>query len=481
MVQDEVVTSSLSIAPGTRETTLVFIKEGQYGSLRLSNPDGFEASKGDRTASSVVESPYVVTWTLLDPVAGQWSVEVRGIDGVLSAWHYSASKYGLNLQSYGAVPLNEPSSLVAYVTDEQSKVTLDGVVMIARVTTPAGAILVHELNDEGLLGDSMAGDGYFSKTIPPVTAEGEYGVELELYWPNIDHRITSGAQFRAQPFPEIQVTPGQVERLRPGETSKIATIMVHIQGQPYAISTEELTADVANGAETAGFVEIRPQHLLAPGRAWLFDVFFTPSQGGLDTLIFRLDLEYSDKRYSDASDSLVLSSVTTASVAPVVASAPVAPPPTLPQMPPSRPTTEPAGFPWGLLSIPIALAVALVIAAVYWRTRTYPHGYLYNDRDELIVDFANLQRHPIAKLLFRNSVRGKELGLAGLDGLLFKFLGKTVGLRSKGVTPTVRVNNQPLLGQTLIQDTTWIGTHGKLYSFLFTAPDSMSAPDTADD
>ena len=73
----EVLTSTFSVAPGTREATLVFFKEGPYGSLRLSNPSGYEASAGDRTMSLVVETPFIVIWRLVDPRPGEWRVDLR--------------------------------------------------------------------------------------------------------------------------------------------------------------------------------------------------------------------------------------------------------------------------------------------------------------------------------------------------------------------------------------------------------------------
>ena len=215
-----VLTSTLSIAPGTREATLVFLREGRYGSLRLSNPSGFEASAGDRTVSKVIEASHVVIWRLIDPAPGRWTVDVRGTEGVVSSWYYVANKYSPGLESLGAVALNEPATLVAFVTDRQERVALDGVRMTANVISPDGATVVHELNDNGISGDSVAADGYFSATIPPVIAEGEYKVELELSWPGLDHRISSQGAFRAQAFPAVDVTPINTGDVQPGGKDK---------------------------------------------------------------------------------------------------------------------------------------------------------------------------------------------------------------------------------------------------------------------
>ena len=481
-----VLTSTLSVAPGTRQATLLFFKEGRSGSLRLSNPDGLEASAGDRTASSVVETPHVVIWRLIDPVPGQWEVSVRGTEGIVSSWHYAVNSYGLALVALGPVPLDQPSTIIAYVLDGQDQVALDGVSLVARTTAPNGASQVHELNDEGVSGDALARDGYYSRTISPLLIEGDYGVELELSWPGVDHRVSSRASMNAKVFPAINVTWARTQDLRPGERTKVATVFVHVQGQPYAIATDELVHVLTSDLDEAGALKIVPQQLLEEGRAWLYDVFFTPQENGLDTLIFRLSLDYLGRQYTYTTDSrvlasLALSSTFTAPLPVVVAPVPAAPitiaaPPALPP-----PPLETSGPPWGTLAIPMVAVVALLIAAAYWITRSRPYGYLYDDRDELTVDFAKLRRNPIMGLLFKSRVYGGELAVRGLEGVIFKFSHKRIGLRGRRSPPTVRVNNQPLVGEATVRDRSWIGAHGKLYSFLMSPLAPRLAPDTGDD
>ena len=482
-----VLTSSLGIAPGTSEATLLFFKEGQSGSLRLTNPHGFEASAGDRTASTVIETPYVVIWKLIDPAPGEWRVDISGIEGFVSTWYHVANKYSLALESFGSVPLDEPISLVAFVTDGREKAILEEAAgLTAIITSPNGTTLVHELNDDGGSGDSVPGDGYYSAIIPPVAVEGEYNVELQLSWPQFDHRISSPASFRAQAFPAIELTQLKTGDLQPGESSKVGTIFVHVQGQPYAISTDQLASALASDLDQAGALEIKPRRVLDEGRAWEYDVFFTPDQEGLHTLVLRLNTEYAGKQYTYTSDTIVLSSVMPPPPpVPEIASVPVAPPPVTipaPQLPPLQPQPEPSGLPWGLLGGSIAVVAVLAASALYWYTRTRPYGYLYDDRDEEIVaDFGSLKRRPIMNLLFKNYVRGKELGIAGLEGVWFSFSGKRIGLSNRRPTPTIRVNNQPVIGKTGIQDGTWIGVHGRLYSFLLSPSQLQMEPGVADD
>ena len=110
------------------------------------------------------------------------------------------------------------------------------------------------------------------------------------------------------------------------------------------------------------------------------------------------------------------------------------------------------------------------MAFLLWRSNlSSPYGFLYNDQNELIVDFSGLERKPIMGLLFKNSILGRELKIHGLEGVSFKFWRDKIGIRNQGTNSSVRLNSLPLLGQATVNERAWIGTGGKLYS-LFRLP-----------
>ena len=475
---NEVLTSPLSVAPGTSNIRLIFFKEDPYGSVRLTNPAGLEISPEDRAESSVTQTPHVVIWQLVDPVPGQWTVEVRGMEGSFSSWHLASNRYAAALVSYGAVPFNEASTLVAYITENGSLAFLDDVRVMARITTPDGAVLAYELNDQGMTGDAMAGDGYYSGTIPPVTAEGFYNVELQVVWPEFGHSVRSQAGFEALGFPTIELTPIKTDALAPGQRARVATVMVHVDGQPYSIATDSLSPLISSNVDTGGVLEVEPQRLLTGGRAWMYDVFFTPEAEGLHTINLQLELEYSGRPYTYASDYMVVSSFPP----PLPSGAdPVQPRPETPASPAVEAEPD-AGFPWTLVTgILIAVGALSAAAAFYWSTLTRPYGYLYNDRDEPVVDFSGLERGIMMRLFSKNAVRGHELDMPGLEGLTFRFFSDRIAVSGRRDAPSVRVNNQPLIGHATVQERAWIGTAGRLYSLLLAAEPTLEPQLGGDD
>ena len=508
----EVMTTSVDISPGTEETTVIIVKETPAGSLRFSNPDGLEFSDGDRSSSRVIETPHVVAWKLTDPVVGSWMVDIDGVEGRVSVWNHSTNRYNLVLGNSEPIPTGQPATISAYLTEDGRPVKLEGITVVARLTTPDGANLAYTMNDDGENGDVVAGDGYYSVALGPLQSIGKYETVLEMWWPDHSYMVSSGSSFTASAFPAIRVEPGSLDELESGVRALVATVYVHVQGEPYAIQSEQLTASIGtpfeqgrratlgqgkaaqgtegqslptptSAPEGLGLLEVEPQRLFGDGPAWEYQVYYTPSSEGTRDLFFDLDLEYSGVSYSHSSEALRLTSLAPVvpEVAPVVPEvAPVAlvaveiSPPAVPVTVPVTTSPTPATVVaetqsmavWPVV-VALVVAIALIATALaYLLTQARPRGYLYNDLNEPIVDFAKLKRGPAMALFLKNLVPGRDLNIPELSGLVFMFTRSGVKLRSAGEHPTVRVNNQPLINEAEIDDRTWIGSGGKLFTFM---------------
>ena len=468
MDDESVFEVPIDVAPGTNELNMVFFREVPNGVFRLTNPDGFESSAGDRTSSTISEFHHVVFWELVDPVPGRWNLEVRGGQGHFSANSHHTNRYGIELQSSGAAPVGQPLNIVTMVTDNGQRSPVDAI-LTASVTDPSGTSILHDLNDEGRDGDATASDGFFSATIPPVNTEGTYGVELQMTWPDIAYTITTLASFEAQSFPIVSVTQEAPDILEPGDRTKIATLLVNIGGQPYSIRIDALSASIAVDQGGMGTVEIVPHQIITEGKAFEFDVFYTPAAEVLATVIIRLDIEYAGRQFSVLTDQLILSSVQpTPEPAPT---ATVTPPEPTPVPPPPPPRTQPRkGAQISVIAVGTIgglVGVVIIALATYWLAKPKPFGYLYSDEDEMVVDFAQLPRTLYSVLTRRNILLGSEVDVAGFGGVAFVF-GKMRGLSmiTTTISPsTVRVSNQPVTDSNPVFDNTWIGAAGRLYIF----------------
>ena len=452
----------VSVAPGTQELNLVTFKGNADGRVTLITPSGSVRTTGDGVSSFLVETTNAVMWRLVEPEPGDWQMDIRGVDGAVTAWHYSVNVYKPVLSPLGTTPLNEPAVLTASVEHDRQVVLAEGALLAANVRTPDGKTLRFDLNDDGVSGDVTAGDGYFSVAIPELLVEGRYSVELELTWPGIDQRIASQGEFHALAFPSLDVSMVRTEGLKAGQRVKVGEVNVHVLGQPYAVWQGDISHEIAS--DIPGTLDMVPQELVSEGRASAYDIYFTPQGETRHTLDLRLNIEYAGRRYSDISDSFVVSSIPAAApVAPQMPDTSVQPAaPTAPT--PEQPEPAPGNY-WGLLAIPAVIIAGLVVAAIYWLTRRSPYGYIFDDQGRMVVDFASLERTGRLKMFSKDAVGGREIRIKGLEGVAFTFSKSGVGLQNREMARNVRVNNLPLVGETRIHHETLIGTEGRLYNF----------------
>jgi len=249
-----------------------------------------------------------------------------------------------------------------------------------------------------------------------------------------------------------------------------------VEGEPYPVAPEQVTAILNSTVGLEGAVEVVPRRVYGNGPAFEFEVFLTVQENGRYALAFRLGTEYSGRFFTRTTESMLISSVPPPApvqeVAPaVVEVAPVVTPlRARPSIPMPALSASPSVFPWVAVWVPILVLVVMGGIASYLLTRTRPYGFIYSDDDEPLVDFAAIRRRPIMDLVRRNSISGKELDLPGLEGVVFRFSRGKIQLSSRADQPTVRVNNQPLIGDAAIENRTWIGTGGRLYTFLVSPP-----------
>ena len=174
---------------------------------------------------------------------------------------------------------------------------------------------MQEMRDDGAQGDAVAGDGYFATLLPPLSSEGDYSVELELRWLDYDHRISSRAAFAAKAYPSLEVRPVLVAGVELDERTKVAEVSVHVQGQPYPVAAEQLTALWNSSSDQEAIIELEPRRLSGDGPAWEYDVYLTANESGHHSVLFNLSVDYAGGPYSYSSESMALSTVPAAAAA----------------------------------------------------------------------------------------------------------------------------------------------------------------------
>ena len=472
----DLLISDIEVLPGTEYVMALFFRDNNAGSLRLKNPDGLEASTGDRSSSTVVETPNAVIWIINEPTPGIWNVDVTGISGQVSSWYLTSNKYNLNFQVPEVVPTDEAATISAFITEAQSLTLMtDGASMTAEVKTPLDTSVMYKLKDDGTDGDLASGDGYYSANIPAPLEEGKYGVSVQLSWPNINYNLTRDFIFEAQVFPSIEMIPLYTTNLFVGEEYTVATLYVKVKDAPYAVLPSLIAPQVTNDSQFDGILKINPRTPDADGKAWMYDVIFAPTEPGQISTIFNIQLDYADRSYSRATDNLVLESKLI----------PQAPAQRYSPQPPQAPTATPAdsnnssetNIPLGLI-IPVSIVILLIaIVAIYRNSLPKPYGFISDESGNQALNFNKIPNTNLFKSIFaRHIVTGPETGLEEFSGCNFTFGKGTLLVTATSASHTIRINNHPLVGSAYISDGTWIGATGKLFRFTLdrTYPDQIS-------
>jgi hypothetical protein len=311
----------------------------------------------------------------------------------------------------------------------------------------------------------MSGDGYYSTMMPSPIQDGTYNVSLELKWDDFDYSLSESSLFEAKHFPEVKLIPLITDQLYPGQQVNIATAVVNIKDEPFAVQPEDLHINLGSNNTNGGTVKLVPKTSMPNGSAWMYDVLFTPDLPGQQTLTIDVRLWYADIRHSSVTDTLTLSTISLPKPpAPLEYTKTEEIAPASPIL--SRSNTRTTNLPIGLLGIPIAVIALILAGVIYQLSQTRPFGAMQNENGDTLINFEELRRHWISRVIFPSVVKGTELNITELRDLTFKFKGDAVEIHSDVVWPTIRLDNIPLVGKASLANRSWIGTKGKLFNFL---------------
>jgi hypothetical protein len=249
-----------------------------------------------------------------------------------------------------------------------------------------------------------------------------------------------------------------------GEEYTVATIYTKIKDSPYAVLPSAITPQIVNDLQFHGTLKTNPRSPDSEGKAWMYDVVFTPDKPGQISAIFNVDLVYGDRDYSRSTGNLFLESR-------VIPQAPAQPYSNVPYQPepntlPPSTNTSKTSMTLGII-IPVAiLIIILLIIVIYHNSLPKPYGFISDESGNSILNFDRLRSRKVIRSIFaRHIVAGSESGMDEFIGSNFVFGKGSLLITATTAAHTIRVNNHPLVGSAYVSDGTWIGATGKLFRF----------------
>ncbi|HCV26803.1 MAG TPA: hypothetical protein DGB32_00605, partial [Dehalococcoidia bacterium] len=258
---------------------------------------------------------------------------------------------------------------------------------------------------------------------------------------------------------------------------EVGTIEVWVGEYPHPVAPSALTVLVTGPTGESVTGSLRMVDALDDGTAWKFEVFVTPSETGRQAVTAELNVEYVGRTFI-TSGPTAQTSVTVNY--PVVLFDEIADET-------ANETADGSMLPV-IGGVMISLLIMLgVVVFVINRRHVMPYGYIYDDRQQLILDLSMVRRGGLKGLTSRGVVSladAPELPVPGAT-MVFKRSGVELRYENSG-NFTMRVDGQPAPRVTELRDGSRIGYSGRLFEYTTTrrharriAPVPTASPEPA--
>lgn len=435
------VASTFEVAPLTETARIAFLRLNPDSEVALFRPNGTQVTSVLENVE-VIESPNVVIFSITGPAAGTWTANAIGERGKLVTGVDARTPLTVQLFEQPPLPLNEPGLLTAAAVIAGEVIAVPGTRIDAVVRQADGFANVYQMNDEGLAGDAAAADGVFSLRLPSPEVQGINDVALTMSWANLKSEITGSGSYQTEQFPALRITRMFDINVHEGEEAVVATVESFVGEFPFLAYPDEFGVTVVGiDGQFDGRLRLRSEP--EPGKGFAFDVLATVPASGDYSISVALNTEYLGRQYF-APGPAISSTATITPLPFLILGLPV----------------------WAWSVIGAVALIGLVIVIVQSR-KIQPHGYIYDDQDNLLVDFGKLRRSWTRKLTATNSVHASEINSLPFRSGTFKFTRHGVQLeydQSAG-QPSLRVNSRPAADVVELEQDVWLGISGNLLTF----------------
>ena len=445
------------VSPGTSELEIVIFRAKTEGNVEIITPGGISRATGNYGPTDLLETPFVLIWKFTDPSPGKWLFKISDYNsGLLTILHRNKIDYNIQLIDTGPFPTKNSVQLVTNMF-KGSDILISKDVYVELIFDNK---ISYEMNDNGLNGDAYAGDGYYSMIIPDIDEPGEYDVEIKYSWANYGTSISDFTKINFELFPYIITDPVNLENINLNENTSIAIIESYLDDEKYFINSEDIQWSVSTDAIVFD-ISINPIDSIQDGRASKFEAVLSTTKYGKAHINFRLDSMYKNKKYVVYSNSIVITTIPEPIIEKVVV-----------KEEPKEPTNviqdkiEEQSNLVLVLSLIVGIVIILIlitgiILMINYFRRVSLRGYIYDDKNNLVIDINSISRSLLNKILNRNKIRGEEFNDELFNGLLLEYTQDSMIIHNH-TGKSLRINNQPLIDEKEIFNKAWLGISGKL-------------------
>jgi hypothetical protein len=459
---------AIEVAPESTRLSVAMVRNSTQASIDLFDPHGVQLG-ATSNAARFITTPNLLVATINFPEPGTWSLRATGDGLPIMASVDLRSPLKLELVDQPPLQAGQQSVLMAVATLNGEPLWLPGAVVMATVKSPGGASVVYSLNDNGEGGDALLGDGVFSVVFQASRDQGFNDVELELGWDNYGASIKAVDSFQTEVFPTLRIEPSIGGAIEAGLEIVVGTIEVRVGEYPYPVTASALTAVVTGPTGETVTGSLRPIDALDDGTGWKFEVLATPSESGPQTVTAELSAEYVGRRFNASGPTAQTPVTLNAPALPVTLNAPALP---ASESAPEIPVT-PIEIEDESLLIPVIGSVLIGLLILFGislfviaRRQVTPYGYIYDDRQRIVLDLSAARRGGLKGLMSRGVISYAEAPDLPVPGARIVFKRSGVELRyDNSGNATMRIDGKPAARVVELRDGSRIGFAGRLFEF----------------
>ena len=430
----------INVPPTSEKLIIGVYRQDVSTKISIIDPGGIEISEIDSIISWELDR-YI--YVIVDePISGTWSIITNGTKGIFVILSDSYNPLILSTMGPKVFPVSEGITLEVGAYFKGELFNIPDAELQIRLKDTNGMETIKIMNDTGIKGDAKENDGIYTVELLPIEEQTLLETTYTLQWKNVSTPIEFNDHIKIENFPEIVITEIKNYKGKPDEEKLVGNFETKISTYPYPVTLEELEISVEKDAKKFHY-RIEPVEIIDTNKAYKFKLFIKP--------LIQLD--------QDISLSVLVNSKI------------------FDQQYKSHPAKIETGvnsnqlFILGLRYyywIPIIIIIiSLIFAVINYFRKEKIYGYLTDVDGNIIVDFSNIKRNIISKLIFPKRVEFNLLNSLPYNGGYFEFSNQNVYMIINKLQedPNIRINSIPITERTAITSNQWIGSSGKQVRF----------------
>ena len=300
----------------------------------------------------------------------------------------------------------------------------------------SGVIQNYNMEDNGMSGDKVEGDGVYTALISADSGLGENVAIVKVGWKNSEIEYPVEFLITTQQFPKIFLMSNLDISNSQNLENIVGYIRSEVNGIPYEISSGDLEVNLY---DKEGFNR---------------EIIFTSKNkigSGKDYEFFISSKEYIEEKFNlSANLNMVFMGN--------IYDSPIQ------QVTVIRPQSNLKIILY--ISSAIVLSIMLLIViflAKKWNDQVKPHGYLLDSGRNFIVDFSEVKKSFLSNILNKNSLMPSEMKKYNFGNFKLTFHENYIILSPMSSNHTVRVDGKPISGSSVIKSESSVGFEGKLF------------------